>query len=252
MTLPQLSLKTDPASRRGNREQTLATKSCHPANSLSYSQIFPFFFPPLRLWWKDMPAIFQGLSRDRQRGFHVFPRSFCLNRGRLKSQVWTGRHRHRAPWHFWLPSHARLQSGISADATGSTAETMGPQFAAKSVRQLQPLKREGEQKLIISEWHLRIEIYCWWFVRLCGRGISIYQFKCGKTAWASVMLCKELLNDRRSQHPLTILLQLLISLSVYSLFQEYWRTTCESCPTRWSPSSCMKQCWSPWPRGLCG
>lgn len=127
MTLPQLSLKTDPASRRGNREQTPATKSCHPANSLSYSQIFPFLFLPLRLWWKDMPAIFQGLSGDRQRGFHVFPCSFCLNRGRLKSQVWTGRHRHRGPPTLLAAEsrptpirHLRRRHGINRGNNGNT------------------------------------------------------------------------------------------------------------------------------------
>lgn len=47
---------------------------------------------------------------------------------------------------FWLPSQSRLQSGISADATGSPAKTKGPHSAANRVRQSQLFKRHGEIK----------------------------------------------------------------------------------------------------------
>lgn len=59
----------------GEREQTLTTKSCHTARKLFFLIFLYllFFFPSsFCLWWKDMAAIFQGLSGDRQRGFHVF------------------------------------------------------------------------------------------------------------------------------------------------------------------------------------
>lgn len=93
-TAPQLSLKTDPASCGGIREQTLTTKSCHTAKSLSYSRIYSFF-PPSAFDEKTCQRHFRGLVEKDSVGF-MFSRSFCLNCGKLKSQVWTHRHRHQA------------------------------------------------------------------------------------------------------------------------------------------------------------
>ncbi len=44
-----------------------------PRAALILVFILFFFFFTLCLWWKDIPAMFRGLSGDRQRGFHVFP-----------------------------------------------------------------------------------------------------------------------------------------------------------------------------------
>ncbi|KAK1896880.1 Rho GTPase-activating protein SYDE2, partial [Dissostichus eleginoides] len=49
---------------------------------------------------------------------------------------------------FWLPSQSRLQSGISADATGSPAKTKGPHSAANRVRVLKDYLRELPYPLI--------------------------------------------------------------------------------------------------------
>ena len=106
-----------------------------PQRAVTQPRPFLFLFPPFRLWWKDMPVIFQGLGGDRQ-GFL----SFLLLLSELMEAEVTGAN---APLQTPCPptllaaeSHP-TQSGVLADTTGSPQETMRPQSAAKRVRQVQ-------------------------------------------------------------------------------------------------------------------
>ncbi len=67
-----------------------------PRAALILVFILFFFFSPFAFDEKTYQRCFGGLVETDSVGF-MFSRSFCLNCGRLKSQVWTRRHRHQAP-----------------------------------------------------------------------------------------------------------------------------------------------------------
>lgn len=92
-TAPRLSLKTDPASCRGKRESPLQRAVTLPTAFL-IPELPPS--PPPAFDEKTCQQYFKGLLETDSMGFMFFW-NFCLNCEKLKSQVWTCRHRHQPP-----------------------------------------------------------------------------------------------------------------------------------------------------------